>query len=428
MRSTRRSALVALVLVVAVLAAACGGGKGDNNNTSSGGTTGGGGTKQLTSGPGFDGTTITLGVITPQTGPAAVIGNPLTAGNQVYWDGVNAKGGVGGKYKVKLDIRDSQYTPQVAVQAYAAMKGNVAMFQQILGTAIVNAVLNNLKTDKLVAAPASLDSFWVPEQNLLPIGAPYQIQAINALSYYVDKNGKGKKVCGLFQDDPYGEAGKEGLQFGAKELGVTLGPLATFKQGDNDFTGQLNQVKGCDAVWLTSLPTEMAKILGAAAQSNFTPQWLAQSPTFVTAFTKSALAPYLAQHYLIASDNAEWGDETVAGMKQLLADVQKYKPDQAPDGYFEFGYAQAWAVDQVLEQAVKDGDLSHDGVIKAMNSLDEVKVGGLFGDYTWGPPDKRDPPRATTMFAVDPAAPAGTKAVEKNIASDAAKAFKFEHQ
>ena len=422
-RSRWTRVLVALV-ALALVGTACGGRSGKSSGSSGGSSNAG---KAPAKAPGFDGTTITLGAITPETGIAQIIGKPLTNGNQVYWEGVNAKGGVGGKYKVKLDIRDSQYTPQVAVQAYAAMKGNVAMFQQILGTAIVNAILPNLKSDDLVAAPASLDSFWVPEQNLLPIGAPYQIQAINALSYYVDKNGKDKKVCGLFQDDPYGEAGREGLEFGAKELGVTLGAMATFKQGDNDFSGQLNAVRGCDAVWLTSLPTEMAKIVGAAAQSNFTPQWLAQSPTFVTAFTKSALAPYMSQHFLIASDNAEWGDTAVPGMKQLLDDVAKFKPDQAPDGYFEFGYAQAWAVGQVLEAAVKNGDLSHKGIIEAMNGLDKVDVGGLFGDYTWGPPDKRNPPRATSMFAIDPAAPAGAKAVEKTIESDAAKAFKFEH-
>ena len=36
--------------------------------------------------PGFDGTTIRLGVVTPQTGPVQIIGNPLTNGNRVYFD------------------------------------------------------------------------------------------------------------------------------------------------------------------------------------------------------------------------------------------------------------------------------------------------------------------------------------------------------
>ena len=53
---------------------------------------------------GFDGTTITLGVITPQTGVAALIGKPLTNGNDVFFKRLNDEGGIAGKYKVKLEI------------------------------------------------------------------------------------------------------------------------------------------------------------------------------------------------------------------------------------------------------------------------------------------------------------------------------------
>src|SRR5450759_2560890 len=58
--------------------------------------------------PGFDGKTIKLGVITPLSGIASVIGKPLTNGNKTYWDSVDAKGGVGGKYRVPLSQQDSR--------------------------------------------------------------------------------------------------------------------------------------------------------------------------------------------------------------------------------------------------------------------------------------------------------------------------------
>ena len=58
--------------------------------------------------PGFNGSTIKLGAITPQSGLASVVGKPLTEGNRVYWDAKNATGGVAGKYKVDLTIQDSQ--------------------------------------------------------------------------------------------------------------------------------------------------------------------------------------------------------------------------------------------------------------------------------------------------------------------------------
>src|SRR5581483_12295222 len=66
---------------------------------------------------GFDGKTITLGVITPKSGLVSVIGNPLTAGNEMFWKYYNAeKGGIAGKYKVDLKEEDSAYDPTTAVQ------------------------------------------------------------------------------------------------------------------------------------------------------------------------------------------------------------------------------------------------------------------------------------------------------------------------
>src|SRR5690606_27982596 len=130
------------------------------------------------------------------------------------FDYVNEElGGVAGKYPIELVIADSGYDPTKAGQEYAAMKDQVVLFAQLLGTPIVNAILEQLESDQIVASPASLDSFWVREPNLLPLGGPYQIQAINALNWYVEENGEDKVLCSLIQDDPYGEAGQEGLDF-----------------------------------------------------------------------------------------------------------------------------------------------------------------------------------------------------------------------
>ena len=60
-------------------------------------------------------------MITPTSGTVALIGNPLTAGNQAYFDYVNEElGGIAGKYKIELVIRDSAYDPTKAGQEYAA--------------------------------------------------------------------------------------------------------------------------------------------------------------------------------------------------------------------------------------------------------------------------------------------------------------------
>ncbi len=169
MKTRTWSRPLAVAVALALTVAACGGSDDDDDAADDGG---GGDTAGAPAAvAGFDGTTIKLGVITPTSGTVAVIGNPLTAGNKAYFDYVNAElGGIGGKYKVELDIRDSGYDPTKAGQEYASVKGGTVMLAQLLGTPIVNSVLEQLIDDGVMASPASLDSLWVREPNLLPIG------------------------------------------------------------------------------------------------------------------------------------------------------------------------------------------------------------------------------------------------------------------
>lgn len=418
-----------LLAALALAAAACGG---SSNNSSSTTTKGNGATPGApVAVPGFDGTTIKLGVITPTSGTVALIGNPLTAGNKAYFDYVNQElGGIAGKYKIELDIRDSAYDPTKALQEYAAIKGNVVMLAQLLGTPVVNAVLEQLKTDGLVAAPASLDSFWVREANLLPVGGPYQIQALNALNWYeTDGGGKGKVVCSLIQDDPYGEAGQQGLDFAAGKLGIKIAVTARFPAppAAADFTAPIGQLQGagCQMVFLVATPTSTGAALGKAVEVSFAPQWIGQSPTWIGVLGKSPLAPYLQKNFLVASEGPNYGDQSVKGMSELIRIQKKYAPTQTPDVYFNFGYLQGIAVTALLEKAVALGDLSHAGIMKALDELGTVSFGGLSGDYKYGPPADRVPPIKSSIFKVDPASPTGLTLVKGDLVAPFAKDFKF---
>jgi len=428
MRPHSRTALAGGFTALALLAAACGN---DKSSTTSGTTTVPSGAGALKAVPGFDPATGTIhvGIITPLTGPVAAIGKPLTAGNEVFFDKVNARGGVAGKYKIVPDEQDSAYVTQQAVQAYNELKAKAVMFAQVLGTASTKAVLTSLKADGIVASPASLDADWVREPNLLPIGGPYQIQAINALTWYVtDGGGKGKKICSLAQDDPYGQAGGQGVNFAAQQNGFTLATKQTFtanKGKEADAAIQGLKDAGCQAVFLVSLPSDTGELLGKAATKGFNPQWIGQSPSYASRLATSALKDYLAQNFMVASEGTEWGDTSVTGMRNMLADITQFKPDQQPDYYFTFGYNQANAVVQVLEKAVALGDLSHDGIMKAMEQVGTLRFDGLTGDYAYGKAADRVFPRETTLFKVDPSKPVGLAVVKKNFSTDAAKAFKI---
>ena len=422
MRSSRMWAAAAAAAMLGV--AGCGGA--DSEEGGSGGSAAKKGEAPKTV-PGFDGNKIRVGALSPLSGPVAVIGKPLTNGNQIFFDALNKRGGIAGKYKVKLVQEDTQYKPDVAVQRYNRLKNDVVAFTQILGTPSVLAVLPQLKRDKIIGAPASLDAFWVREPNLLPVGGPYQGQAINGLDYYVKNGGEGKRICSLSQDDAYGEAGKEGVDFAAEKLAFKLASAQKFKQADKDVTGQIQALAKakCDAVFLTSLPSDSGTIWGTAAKLGFAPRWIGQSPSWIDELGASPLKEYLAKTVWIVAEGTEWGDDSVAGMKQMVADVERFDPKQDPDYYFSFGYVQGKAMAAVLEKAVELGDLSHEGVLKASEELGEVAFDGLFGDYTYGAPEERKPPTQSTIFKVDAAKPYALGTLEKDYESDAVKDFEY---
>jgi ABC-type branched-subunit amino acid transport system substrate-binding protein len=412
--------VVALIGAFALVMAACG--KSSPKETESGGT-GTTASKQLGPVPGFDGTTIKIGVVTPLTGAVKILADPLNAGQKAYYDALNAAGGVAGKYKIETVIVDSKYDQQTGVQQYNAIKDQVVLFGQLLGTPIVKGALPSMKVDKVVAQPASLDADWIHEPNLIPIGAPYQIEAINAMAWYLsDGGGQGKKICFAGHDDPYGDAGLAGYTFAAQKLGFTSATVARFKATDTDFTTPVQQLQsaGCQAVFLTATPSTSGGIMGKAAAVGYAPKWIGQFPSYISAFLKSPLLPYLKANYVVAFEGTEWGDTSVAGMKDMLDALAKFAPSQQPDVYFAVGYAGAWAVTQVLEKAVALGDLSRDGILNALQSIDVMKTGGLLGEFKYGPAKDRQPPRATTIFSIDESTPAGLKVLKKDIVSQAA--------
>lgn len=423
--------LMAVLLVVLLGAAACGGRDDDDEVGAGGDDESGEEGGEPSTGPGFDGTTIKLGVLTPLSGPVAdPIGLPLTAGGDVYWQSVNEAGGIAGKYKVELVKEDTQYDPAKTREQYTKIKNDVAMFSQVLGTPPTQAVLQDAKTDKIAISPASLDAAWVREPNLLPVGTTYQLQFVNAAAYLMEnEEAAAKTMCIMAIEGEYGDTGIEGLEFAAEEMDFEIGATARFKASDQDFTAQIQQLKNanCTAVFLTALPSNTGKILGTGAQLGFTPRWVGQSPTWVSALGGvAALQPLLEKTWLWVSEGVTWGDTSVPGMKEMLDDIAKYKADQKPDVYFVFGYVQARAVHALLEKAVENGDLSREGILEAIEELEEVDYGGLLGQYTYGAADERSPTREATIFKfVNDPAKGYLEAVEQ-VESDAAKAFKFE--
>ncbi len=415
-RAGRARAVIALAAALgASLATACGGGSGGEATANN---------------PGIRNDTIFLGALVPQSDAVALIGKPILAGVEAYLAQVNAdKGGVAGRYKLHLTAEDVTYAnPSTSVQKYNKIRDQVAMIVPILGTDHVNVSLPLLAEDTLLAVPSTMDAEWVREPNLISVLAPYQIEVINGIDYWISAgDGKGKVLCTLVMSTGYGEAAEEGAQYAARASGITVAVSAKFRPGDQDYVAQVTQLKnaGCQGVVLTSLPTETARILGTAAQLQFSPRWIATGPSWHTVLGESPVANYAKQTLWVSFDGGEWGDTTQAGMRDQLRAIANHAPAQKPDVYFTAGYIFAHSAVAVLEEAARQGDLSRAGIARALTTLGVVSHGGLTGDYKYGPIETREPPRVTSILAIDPARPGGYALVKRDHGSEMARSFTF---
>jgi ABC-type branched-subunit amino acid transport system substrate-binding protein len=119
--------------------------------TAAGGDTG---TAALETGPGVSDDTITLGVLTDQSGPFAGASKGIAQGRQLFWDARNADGGVCDR-NVEFTVNDHAYNAQNATTLYADMQPDVLAFDELLGSPMIDALLS---TDLTAAVTALEDA------------------------------------------------------------------------------------------------------------------------------------------------------------------------------------------------------------------------------------------------------------------------------
>jgi ABC-type branched-subunit amino acid transport system substrate-binding protein len=388
-------------------------------------------TSSLKAGPGVDVTnkTITLGILSPYSGPVAdPIGKPLARGVEVYFNSVNASGGVDG-YKVKFLEEDTQYNPQLQVQLYNQIHTKVAMIADSLGTPTTFAIKDLAAADHMLISAATLSSALAREKYLVLVGTPYRLQVENAFEYVVNKLGVQNPAVGIiYQNDEYGQDGLTGYKEAVNYYHLHNVGQATYAATDTDFTAQVSQLKAAGAkyVFLTAIPTATAGIIGTAYKLGYNPQWILQSPAFAQALLAVPGLGALLSHDWLVSQGATWGDTSQPGMAQMLNDVAKYAPDQKPDGFFQFGYTESKITYEILKKALDNNDITRDGLLTAFESLKNVDLGGLLPPVTYGSsPNDRVPTRDSIVFVIDPTQPTGVKALSSDFTGGAAKQSQF---
>lgn len=359
-------------------------------------------------GIGFDGTNISVGIISPQTGTAGFYGNALKAGSKIYWDAKNNTGGVGGKYKVKIISRDNSadntYDKDLSVSAYDEISSQVVAFQQIYGTDSVQALKDKQIKNKQLIFPVTQSSSWVRNPLTVPITDAIPSQVINGLGFYLSNSVVEKpKLCSLFEKNADGDDAQAGIEFYTKEANTEYVSKQIFVSGSK-VSEQIENFKNdkCNVVVYSGSVVDIKNVINEFSKNapeidliGLSQSWMSQLDLELTQKDKE----YASKHFYVVLSGAKWGDLTMPGMAKMMEDINNFSPNQNENVYFMYGYAQAWALDQVLELALENGDLTPEGVSKALSNIDTFDFGGLLPAYEYGPNSKtRVVPDANTIY------------------------------
>ncbi|HET8910300.1 MAG TPA: ABC transporter substrate-binding protein [Ktedonobacteraceae bacterium] len=350
-----RRGLPGAILVALLMLSAC--------STNSG--TGGAGTQSSV--PGVTNDTITIGAVLDTTGPIKVICAPILAGDQLYFDKINAAGGIHGR-KVKLVQVSDNGDPTKTKDAVRQLveQDNVFSIFQVCGSGAANVAegYTGPKGIPLVDPIGGGAKFADAQGKALPwvwMTQPNYGDEGKVIGKYAATTIKAKNVALLYEDDVLGLQQKATLSASLQQNGSTLVASEGYKATQTDFSSTVQTLKAAnpDLIVLNGLPGPTAKFVATATQQGYRPHlgYLANYPMADNSWPK-VLGPAAEGIYISGYTSS---DTPVA--KEYL---QATASDPIFSAYKFYGYFNAKLFSDALDKAGQN--LTRDSLQTALNT------------------------------------------------------------
>jgi ABC-type branched-subunit amino acid transport system substrate-binding protein len=328
---------------------------------------------------------IKIGQTAGFSGPVAAGVKETSEGARLYLDAVNAQGGVGGQ-KIELITLDDKFDPKLsAVNAKQLIeqRGVLALFLS-RGTPQTEALFPLLAQHKLALVAPSTGAMLLHKPvnpYVFNVRATYQREAERAVLHLA---GMGVKRIALVQvDDSFGEDGAAGALRGLETS--KLKPVAHVKypRANPGLAPLMKQMAQADAQALIFIGAAEAVSEGVealrAAGSNAQLVTLSNNASagFIKLLKGQARGVVVSQ--VFPSERSL--NLPLVREAQALAKAQKLELTPAN---LE-GFTAAKVLVEGLKKAAKDKDLSRAGLLRALDGLGKVDLGGL--ELNFGPGD-----------------------------------------
>lgn len=353
---------------------------------------------------GVTATEILLGEVQPMSGPASLIGKAGAAGSKLAIAEINAKGGINGR-KLRAIYEDDGYVPARSVSSVKKLIDSDKVFALTgtTGSSHMVAMLPTIEEAKIptIVHMAPNPAVVSPRRpTVFMIGPDYDYAGYVPMHYMIEKLGqKGGKFGILYQDDDFGKALLAGYQKAVKQHGVASVAEIPFKRGAKDFSAEVLTLKekGVTAIYLGTLTTESASVMGELRRLGMTPLigtlWAGQLPAAVKLAAPSGFEYLIPDYYASNYDPA--------GVK-LMELAKRYLSE---DDYANFNrYTVSGYVGTiVLAEGIRrcGATVTRTCVVNELNKLKNFSTGGLTGSLSFDNP-KAQAVLPIKLFQTDP--------------------------
>ncbi|MGU9979573.1 ABC transporter substrate-binding protein [Phreatobacter sp. HK31-P] len=312
---------------------------------------------------------ITLGSIQDLSGPIAAYGKQTRNGLQLYFEELNARGGINGR-QVRLIVEDSAYDPRKALLGAQKLVNSDRIFAMIghIGTAQNMAAMPvqfERNVPNFMPVTAAREMYMPPTPLKLAFAASYFDQVRTMLPELI-KEKSAKRVCVVYQDD---EFGLEVMRGGEAALGVvnqTYVERTTYKRGATEFSSQVARMKAanCDLVLMGTIIRETVGVLAEARKIGLEATFVGTSAAY-THLIPALGGPVANGFYAMMTTAHPYPDDPSPQIRDWAARY-KAKFGEDPTVFSAYGVQIA---DAFTQAALKAGqDLTVESFIRAVET------------------------------------------------------------
>lgn len=334
--------------------------------------------------PGITSNSILIGQTGVFSGPVAEPALQYRAGAQLYFDSVNAKGGIAGR-KIKLVSYDDKFDPKLAAENTRKLLDVDKVFALFgyIGTGAIVASMPQIIDHRIpvVGALSGSDGLRDPKMNLIFHTRASYLAETDKMVEQLKSTGV-KSIAIVYQDDPFGKAGLKSAQGAFERQGVKPVIEAPIDMSKLDALGPTT------AQVAKVLPGAIIMITAGKASTAFIREYLKTGarPQFfgVSVLSAKALLADLGAdaHGIVIAQVVPSPQRSSYGIsKEFLAVANKADSKDITYNSLE-GFLTAKVFVEALRRAGKD--VTREKLIAALETLNNYDLGGFVIDYSGG--------------------------------------------